>query len=235
MRNELIEKRSHAIRDMFSRVANRYDLLNHLLSLGVDVRWRQTVKARIAQISPEVILDACTGTGDLALSVPGLSRVIASDFCLPMLRHARRKALDREKPLDLMAADALSMPLRSGSVDVVTVAFGVRNFENLEAGLEELIRVLRPGGSLLILEFSQPRGAMRPLLDWWAGRVLPWLGRTISRDAEAYSYLPESIRTFPEGEAMCQRLRDQGLVEVKSTPMTWGVATLYDGMKPRRG
>ncbi|MCP4898099.1 MAG: ubiquinone/menaquinone biosynthesis methyltransferase [bacterium] len=220
---------------MFARVANRYDLLNHLLSLGVDMHWRRRVTRRVVRAAPTVVLDACTGTGDLALSLGKTERVIGSDFCLPMLRHARRKTRQRGSGLGLAAADALSMPLRDESVDVVTVAFGVRNFEDLDDGLEELIRVLGPNGLFLILEFSKPKGIFAPILEWWARRVLPWVGKVVSRDSEAYVYLPESIRTFPEGEEMCSLLREHGLVEVKMVPLTWGVATLYEGVKPRRG
>lgn len=234
MRNELVEKRSHAIRDMFARVAARYDLLNHVLSLGADFVWRKRVTKRVAQADPKVVLDVCTGTGDLALAQTG-STVVGTDFCLPMLARARVKAQRRRVQLELAAADALMMPLRNGTVDVATVAFGVRNFEDLDRGIRELVRVTRTNGLIVILEFSRPRGILAPLLEWWARRVLPWVGRLVSRDGEAYSYLPESIRTFPEGSAMCELLRQNGLAGVTATPLTWGVATMYVGVKSERG
>lgn len=229
MREELLSKQSSEIRGMFGRIAPRYDLLNRVLSLGRDLSWRRTVARRVSESQPGSVLDVCTGTGDLAMTFA--EGVMGADFCLPMLELANRKAISKGRRLPLFAADALQLPVADASVDVVTVAFGVRNFADLETGLAELVRVLRPGGVLLVLEFSRPRGALAPLLGWWVRNVPPRVGRILSGDAEAYSYLPASVSTFPEGAAMCRDLEAAGLRAVRARPLTAGVATLYEGLR----
>ena len=230
MRRELLSKQSSEIQGMFGRIAHRYDLLNRTLSLGRDVSWRRAVARRVAAIEPALVLDICTGTGDLALAVGG--GVVGADFCLPMLERARLKARRSHRRLPLCAADALRLPFADATVDVVTVAFGIRNFADLETGLGEMVRVLRPGGVVLVLEFSRPRGALSPLLGWWVRNIPPRVGRWLSGDAEAYDYLPASVSTFPEGTAMCRGLEDAGLVDVTVRPLTGGVASLYEGTRP---
>ena len=230
MRRELLSKQSSEIQGMFGRIAHRYDLLNRTLSLGQDVGWRRVVAERVAAIPNALILDVCTGTGDLALTVGG--DVVGADFCLPMLERARSKARRMQRGLPLCAADALSLPFAEGAADVVTVAFGIRNFANLEVGLRELVRVLRPGGVLLVLEFSRPKGPFAPILGWWVRNVPPRVGRLLSGDREAYDYLPASVSTFPEGAVMCAALEGAGLVDVTVRPLTGGVASLYEGARP---
>lgn len=230
MRRDLLSKQSSEIQGMFGRIAHRYDFLNRTLSLGRDVSWRRAVARRVAAIDHSLILDICTGTGDLALAVGG--GVVGADFCLPMLVRARQKARRSRRRLPLCAADALRLPFADATVDVVTVAFGIRNFADLETGLGELVRILRPGGSLLVLEFSRPRGALAPLLGWWVRTIPPRFGRWLSGDAEAYDYLPASVSTFPEGAAMCRGLEAAGLVDVGVRPLTGGVASLYEGTRP---
>jgi len=232
MRDELLQRRAGMIRGMFGRIAPRYDLLNRTLSLRQDVRWRRLVARRVAASRPGLVLDVCTGTGDVALALDAATETVGTDFCLPMLALAQPKARRAGRRLPLFAADALLLPLAEASVDAVTVAFGVRNFEHLEQGLAELVRVLRPGGLLLILEFSRPHGLMAPLLGWWTGALLPWIGRMISGDAEAYSYLPASVAGFPEGSELCALLGRAGLAEVRQRRLTWGIATLYEGLRP---
>jgi demethylmenaquinone methyltransferase/2-methoxy-6-polyprenyl-1,4-benzoquinol methylase len=214
---------------MFGRIAHRYDLLNRLLSLGRDVGWRRLVAQRVSDIRPGRVLDMCTGTGDLALSFSGAAEVYGSDFCLPMLALAARKPNDGSSPSFWFAADALRLPVADDSVDVVTVAFGIRNFEDLEAGLRELVRVIRPNGRLLVLEFSTPRGITAPVLSWWVRTVPPMVGRVVSGDAEAYRYLTASVASFPDGERLCGMMRSAGVSRVDAVPLTGGVATLYDG------
>ena len=233
MRRELLSKESSEIQGMFGRIAHRYDLLNRTLSLGQDVSWRRFVARRVAAIDHLRVLDVCTGTGDLALTVGG--GVVGADFCLPMLERARLKARRLRQPLPLCAADALRLPFAEATFDVVTVAFGIRNFADLEVGLGELVRVLRPGGVLLVLEFSRPRGVLAPLLGWWVRHVPPRVGRWLSGDAEAYDYLPASVSTFPEGPAMCRGLESAGLTDVTVRPLTGGVASLYEGARPPEG
>ncbi len=230
MRRELMAREEREIRRMFGRIAHRYDLLNRTLSLTRDVAWRRQLASRVAAVRPRTVLDVCTGTADVALSIDGPA-VVGADFSLPMLRLARRKAEMAERRLPLVAANALELPLADGSVDAVTVAFGVRNFSDLELGLAELVRVVRPGGLLLVLEFSRPRGALAPILRWWARTVPPALGRVVSGDREAYSYLPASVSRFPDGAEMCRLLADAGLQSVSARPLTGGVATLYEGAR----
>ena len=234
VRRELLNKRSAEIQGMFGRIAHRYDLLNRVLSLGRDVSWRQAVAQRVADARPTLVLDVCTGTGDLALAI-GDGLVVGTDFCLPMLDLAKKKIVDRERQLPLCAADALRMPVLDKSADVVTVAFGVRNFSDLGAGLAELARVLRPGGLLLVLEFSRPRGLLAPILGWWARNVPPRIGWMLSGDSEAYSYLPASVSTFANRTEMCRSLTAAGLDHVRARAMTGGVVTLYEGVRPQPG
>jgi demethylmenaquinone methyltransferase/2-methoxy-6-polyprenyl-1,4-benzoquinol methylase len=234
VRRELLEKRSTEIQRMFGRIAHRYDLLNRVLSLGQDLRWRRLVARRVAALRPQLVLDVCAGTGDIALGLDPGPIVIGADFSLPMLSLARRKADSRRRPLRLAAADALALPVADASVDVVTVAFGVRNFEDLDSGLTELTRVLRPGGTLLVLEFSRPEGVFGPFLGWWVRAVPPRVGRFISGDPEAYDYLPASVGSFADAETMCETLRGVGLVRVEAQPLTGGICTLYRAVRPQR-
>lgn len=217
---------------MFGRIAPRYDLLNRTLSLGRDVAWRRGVARRVAEIGPRSWLDICTGTGDLALTLPGPAATYASDFCIPMLVQARAKAVRAHRRLLVFAGDALNMPIGDGVVDVVTVAFGIRNFEDLTAGLRELARVLRPGGRLLVLEFSRPCGPLAPVLGWWMRHVPSRVGGVVSGDTEAYRYLTESVRRFPDRAELCAELECVGLLPVDVTQLTGGVATLYEAVKP---
>ncbi len=235
MRDELRSKRGSEIRGMFGRIAHRYDLLNRVLSLGQDRGWRRLLARRVAAVRPRLTLDVCTGTGDVALAFDSESRTMGTDFCLPMLALARRKVLDQDQSLPLFAGDAMRLPVAGGQVDVVTVAFGVRNFEDLEQGLRELIRVLRPGGLLLILEFSRPSGLFGPLMRGWVRTVPPLVGRWISGDSEAYSYLPQSVAEFPQGQRMVDLLESVGLEQVSAQPVTGGVATVYEGQRSTHG
>jgi len=230
MRQELLSKQSSEIRGMFGRIAHRYDLLNRVLSLGRDVSWRKTVAQRVATARPERVLDVCTGTGDLAFAMHGTT-VIGADFCLPMLREARSKGSFDGGSLPLCAADALLLPFADASVDAVTVAFGVRNFADLDVGLSEIARVTRSGGEVFILEFSRPRGPIAPVLGWWMRNVPPRVGRLVSGDPEAYTYLPASVSTFAEGEDMCRAVETAGFQNVEALRLTGGVASLYQGRR----
>jgi demethylmenaquinone methyltransferase/2-methoxy-6-polyprenyl-1,4-benzoquinol methylase len=231
VREELMAKKGQAIQGMFGRIAHRYDLLNRLLSLGQDVRWRRLVAQRIAASGADRVLDVCAGTGDLAIGFEAPHQVFGSDFCLPMLALARHKTASISGAPAWFAADALQLPVADGSFDAVTVAFGIRNFEDLERGLAELVRVLDTGGRLIVLEFSHPRGTLAPVMKSWVRQVPPLVGRIVSGDAEAYRYLTTSVEQFPDGERLVMLLRDAGLDEVGARPLTGGVATLYEGIR----
>lgn len=225
------------VRRMFGRIAPRYDLLNHLLSFNLDKRWRARTVARVSEIldRPDArVLDLCCGTGDVALALESRGRrpMLASDFCHPMLVEARRKIAARGFHTPLFEADALSLPLANSSLDLITVAFGFRNLANYRIGLEEMLRVLKPGGVAAILEFSQPsNSAFRGLYGFFSTRVLPRIGGMVSGSPEAYSYLPESIRKFPGAEQLAQEMRNGGFSGVEFERMTGGAVALHIGHK----
>jgi demethylmenaquinone methyltransferase/2-methoxy-6-polyprenyl-1,4-benzoquinol methylase len=220
------------VREMFARVAPRYDLLNHLLSFNVDRLWRRAVARRFQDVlsRPESrVLDLCCGTGDLALALErrGPARIIASDFCHPMLVRAAGKQVPY-----LAEADALALPFADATFDLLTVAFGFRNLADYDAGLREMLRLLRPGGQAGILEFSEPPGALfGPLYRFYFRHVLPRLGGAISGDPGAYTYLPSSVGRFPSPEELSQRMREAGFQNVEWTRLTYGVACLHVGTK----
>jgi demethylmenaquinone methyltransferase/2-methoxy-6-polyprenyl-1,4-benzoquinol methylase len=218
---------------MFGRIAPRYDLLNHLLSFNLDKRWRARTVERVADIldRPDArVLDLCCGTGDVALALETRARrpLLASDFCHPMLLEARGKIVLTR----LFEADALSLPLAGDSLNLITVAFGFRNLANYRHGLEEMLRVLKPGGVAAILEFSQPpNAAFRALYGFFSSSVLPRIGGMISGSREAYSYLPESIRKFPGAEQLAAEMRQAGFSSVEFERMTGGAVALHLGRK----
>jgi demethylmenaquinone methyltransferase / 2-methoxy-6-polyprenyl-1,4-benzoquinol methylase len=227
---ETEEQAARYVRGMFGRVAHRYDLLNHLLSLNIDRHWRARTVARVRPIldRPDArVLDLCCGTGDLTLSLAGkgAAAIIGSDFCHPMLTEAQRKGARR-----LVEADALQLPLASGSVDLITIAFGFRNFTNYRRGLEELRRVLKPGGTLAILEFSTPpNAAFNSLYQWYSRRVLPRIGALLSGASDAYTYLPESVRKFPGADQLATEMEQAGFAGVRYERMTLGIVALHTG------
>jgi demethylmenaquinone methyltransferase / 2-methoxy-6-polyprenyl-1,4-benzoquinol methylase len=228
---------SQWVRGMFGRIAPHYDLLNHLLSFNLDKRWRARTVERVAEIldRPDArVLDLCCGTGDVALALESRSRrpLLASDFCHPMLVEARRKIAFHGFRSPVIEADALALPLAGGSLDLITVAFGFRNLANYPRGLEEMLRVLKPGGVAAILEFSQPPNrAFAALYGFFSTRVLPAIGGMVSGSRDAYSYLPESIRKFPGAEALASEMRNAGFSRVEFERMTGGAVALHLGYK----
>lgn len=218
------------VRGMFGRIAGHYDLLNHLLSFNLDRRWRARTVARVAEVlhRPDArVLDLCCGTGDVLVDIEKRrkSGVYGSDFCHPMLVAARVKV-----SAPLFEADALQLPLGDASFDLITIAFGFRNLANYRRGLEELRRVLKPGGVVAILEFSQPTNRVfAALYGFFSTRVLPWIGGLISGSREAYSYLPESIRKFPGAEELAEQMRGAGFARVEFERMTGGAVALHLG------
>jgi len=233
------ESASRWVRGMFGRVAARYDLLNHLLSFNLDKRWRARTAACVSGVlaQPDAkILDLCCGTGDILLSLEARrgalaesrAAILGSDFCHPMLLEARRKIATAGLRSPLFEADALALPLAAESLDLITVAFGFRNLANYRRGLEELERVLKPGGVLAVLEFSQPTNRLfGAVYGFFSKRVLPLIGGLISGSREAYSYLPESIRKFPGPEELARQMRDAGFCSVEFERMTFGVVALH--------
>ena len=221
------------VRGMFGRVAHRYDLANHLLSFQVDRYWRAHTVRRVRQVleNPAAkILDVCCGTGDLVLALERARRapVFGSDFCHPMLVAAAPKFRERHAHSALFESDALRLPLRNGSLDLLTVAFGFRNLANYAAGIAEMRRVVRPGGTAAILEFSQPPNpAFRALYNFYSRRILPAIGGAVSGNPDAYRYLPESVRKFPSAEELAQDLRQAGFADVNYEYLTGGIVALH--------
>ena len=215
---------------MFDAISPRYDLLNRLFSLGIDQRWRRKVVRMLAEEPVAHLLDVATGTADLALLGAGhATRVTGVDVSDGMLTQGRAK-VERAGQADrvtLIRAASEALPFPDGKFDAATVAFGVRNFADLTAGMREMHRVLRPGGRLFVLEFSRPRGPLAPFFRFYFHHVMPTLGRWISGDSVAYSYLPRSVDAFPEGSAFVALLAAVGFTEVHALPLTGGVATLY--------
>lgn len=229
------QEASRWVRGMFGRVAHRYDLANHLLSANIDKLWRARTVERVRDILRRPgarVMDLACGTGDLlvALERDAKRGLIGSDFCHPMLAGAQSKLTRLGLKSSLMEADALALPLPDASLDLITIAFGFRNFANYAAGLREMRRVVRPGGAVAILEFTQPPNkAFASVYNWYSRRVLPVLGGAISGAPEAYSYLPESVRKFPEAEELAAMMRDAGYASVEWEYLTFGIVALHVG------
>jgi demethylmenaquinone methyltransferase / 2-methoxy-6-polyprenyl-1,4-benzoquinol methylase len=224
------------IKEMFDAIAPTYDLLNRMLSFGLDVRWRRKAVAFLEEKHGGRILDIAAGSGDVSLEVLGIrpARVVATDFAPGMLRVFRRKLATRSDGgiVDLVICDALRLPFRNESFDGTIVAFGIRNFADRDAGLREMLRVLVPGGISVILELSRPHGAvMRGLYNVYARIGIPLLGRIVSRHESAYRYLPESIRHFPERGDFLSSMAKAGFASAAAHPLTFGGATIYVGRK----
>lgn len=230
------EDRERTVRRIFSEIAPRYDLLNHVLSLGIDRRWRRRAIERLGweRRPGGIYLDACAGTFDLSLALTGeegfRGRVVATDFAVPMLAEGREKVTGH--PIVPVGGDALGLPFSDRTFDGATVGFGVRNLADLDLGLHELFRVLRPGGRLVVLEFTLPPNPLvrGPYLLYFT-RILPLVGRIVSGHPWAYSYLPASVRAFPGPSALGERLRTAGFGEVEWSLLTLGIAAIHVGTR----
>ena len=223
---------------MFDAIAGRYDLLNTVLSGGLDRYWRRRAIRALRFSGRELLLDVCTGTADVAMAAArhqrGAGHILGVDFAGEMLRHGLEKTRQAKLSgrIHLLRGDAMRLPIQDGTVDGATIAFGIRNVQQPPVACRELLRVLRPGGRLAILEFGLPvLPALRPLYLWYFRHILPRIGRAVSRHAAAYSYLPESVGAFPWGEEFAAILREAGFNTVKSQPLTFGIVYLYTGQK----
>ncbi len=221
---------------MFDRIAGKYDFLNHLLSMGIDKQWRKKAIKSIEGIQPKVILDVATGTGDFAIACMSLQpdKIVGVDISEGMLEVGKKKIAEKQlsSVIQLQYGDSEQLPFADNSFDAITCAYGVRNFENLEKGLTEMCRVLRPGGRLAILEFSTPQKfPIKQLYKFYFKYILPVVGKTISKDATAYTYLPESVAAFPEGKELVAILSACGFKKPHARPLTFGITSLYTAEK----
>jgi demethylmenaquinone methyltransferase/2-methoxy-6-polyprenyl-1,4-benzoquinol methylase len=224
---------------MFSAIARRYDLLNHLLSFNIDKLWRQRAVAKLASILETrngLCLDLCCGTGDLALAMSqrGVAQIVACDFSHPMLQLSRRKISKRNQGarIRVIEADGLRLPFRSQVFDAIAIAFGLRNLESVTSGLTEMARVLKPGGRLIVLEFSKPTNALfDKVFQFYFFRILPQIGNLLSRHQNAYSYLPRSVRHFPDQMELAKILTHCGFDKVSYVNLSGGIAAIHCGEK----
>ncbi len=234
-----VNKSPERIAGMFDAIAGNYDFLNHLLSAGIDKRWRKKAIRSLSLTGRETVLDLCTGTADLALAAidatPGAARVLGVDFAGAMLRigldKTRSRALDSR--VTLVRGDASKVPACDRSVDAVTVAFGIRNVQDTAAACAEMFRVLRPGGRVAVLEFAIPTTpGVRTAYLWYFNRVLPLIGKVVSRHNAAYGYLPASVGAFATPDEFVTILRHRGFVDVRAVPLTFGIVYLYTATRP---
>ena len=222
---------------MFDRISPKYDALNHLLSFNIDKVWRRKTAKAVAKTQPKTVLDLATGTADLAIAVAKRNpqaHIIGMDISEKMLDigKAKIKKQELENQIELCFGDAAALPFEEGSFDAITVAFGVRNFKDLEKGLSEIHRVLKPGGQAVILEFSMPeRFPVKQLYRFYFKRVLPRIGKKVSKDSSAYTYLPESVERFPKPNSFLQLLSEKRLENGTKRSLSFGIATLYQAEK----
>lgn len=224
------------VEQMFDNISGKYDLLNRILSMGIDVSWRKKVVKSVKKQNPKTILDIATGTGDLAIAMAKATdaKITGFDLSVGMLEVGKRKIVEEnlQDRIEMIQGDAEKMPFADDSFDVITVAFGVRNFENLKKGLDDIYRVLKPGGKLIILEFSQPQAApMKQLYSFYSRYILPRIGKKISKDQSAYTYLPDSVKAFPHGDEMKKILKNSNFVEPFDKKLTFGIASIYESLK----
>ncbi|HVF31292.1 MAG TPA: bifunctional demethylmenaquinone methyltransferase/2-methoxy-6-polyprenyl-1,4-benzoquinol methylase UbiE [Pyrinomonadaceae bacterium] len=236
--NEIAHAR--AVRDMFSGIARRYDLLNHVLSVNIDKRWRRIVREKLAGVlsNPDAtVLDVACGTGDLSIELKqhARARIVGSDFCRPMLAIARRKATDGSLAIPFVEGDALALPFADAAFDAVTIAFGLRNLASWEDGLLELNRILKPGGKLAVLEFSSPSvPGFRTLFNLYFSQILPRIGGLVSGSRSAYEYLPSSVSEFPDQKGLAELMGRTGFGDVEYTNLTGGIAAIHVGIAKER-
>ncbi len=233
------QSKKDQVEEMFDDISPRYDLLNHLLSANIDKLWRRNAIHKLKAHNPKLILDIATGTGDFAIAAARINeaKVIGIDISEGMLEVGRRK-LEKKKlteTIELQKADSEKLPFENEKFDAAIVGFGVRNFENLKKGLTEIFRVLRPGGVFYVLEFSKPANSpYKQIYQFYFTKILPFIGRMISKNSNAYTYLPESVNEFPDGELFLTILAEVGFVRNKCFPQTFGIATIYEAHKSEK-
>lgn len=230
------DQKKQQVEQMFDNIAPKYDFLNHFLSLGIDKIWRKKAIRILSAYKTDLLLDVATGTGDFAIASSKLKpgKIIGFDLSEQMLNVGRDKVkrLGLDSVIEFQKGDSEAMPFANEQFDAITVAFGVRNFENLESGLKEFVRVLKSDGVAVILEFSKPKYfPMKQLYLFYSFRILPLIGRLISKDRAAYSYLPESVMAFPDDERFLSVLKRVGFSEVRQKRLTFGIATIYIAQK----
>jgi demethylmenaquinone methyltransferase/2-methoxy-6-polyprenyl-1,4-benzoquinol methylase len=224
------------VAQMFDTISNNYDGLNRVISFGIDIKWRKKVLSLVAEKNPESVLDIATGTGDLAILMASTNanKIIGLDISAGMLSVGRKKIEERKlsQKIEMILADSENMPFEDNSFDAITVAFGVRNFENLEKGLTEILRVLKPNGIFVILETSIPeKTPYKQGYHFYSKNILPLIGKLFSKDDSAYNYLSESASLFPYGEKLNNILKKVGFIDSVALPQTFGVATIYTASK----
>jgi demethylmenaquinone methyltransferase/2-methoxy-6-polyprenyl-1,4-benzoquinol methylase len=224
------------VAQMFNNISKRYDFLNHFLSLGIDKLWRRKAIKQLREIEPKKILDIATGTGDFAIAALKLNpdEVIGVDISQGMLDMGIQKMDKRgyENTIKMILGDSEKLPFEDNYFDALTVGFGVRNYENLEKGLSDMLRVLKPGGKAVILEFSKPKKfPIKQFFGFYSKRLIPFIGKIVSKDKRAYAYLPESVEAFPEGQAFKDIMAKTGYNKVDSILVSGGIATIYSGIK----
>ncbi|MCC5936705.1 MAG: bifunctional demethylmenaquinone methyltransferase/2-methoxy-6-polyprenyl-1,4-benzoquinol methylase UbiE [Lunatimonas sp.] len=224
------------VADMFNNISKKYDLLNHVLSLGIDIIWRKKAIRLLKKDQPKLILDIATGTGDFAIEALALNpdKVIGVDISEGMLSEGRKKLIKRklDDRIELQLGDSEKLLFEENKFDAVIVSFGVRNFENLEKGLTDMHRVLRPGGKTIIVEFSKPKKfPMKQAYNFYFKYILPKIGKVVSKDNAAYTYLPESVQVFPDGKDFLDILEKVGFKNTTCKPLTFGISSIYVGEK----
>jgi demethylmenaquinone methyltransferase/2-methoxy-6-polyprenyl-1,4-benzoquinol methylase len=234
-KNSTLSKKEQ-VATMFDKISGNYDNLNRVISFGIDVKWRKKVLQLVAKTNPESILDIATGTGDLAILMAktNAKKIIGLDISEGMLEVGKKKIIEKglSKTIEMVLGDSENMPFEDHCFDAITVAFGVRNFEHLEKGLSEILRVLKPGGVFVILETSVPdKTPYKQGYKFYSNNILPIIGKLFSKDDVAYGYLSESAASFPYGEALNNILRKTGFIDVVAMPQTFGVATIYSASK----
>lgn len=230
------KSKKEQVAEMFDNISPKYDFLNHFLSMGIDIQWRKKVVKQIQSLQAEKVLDIATGTGDLAIMIAENTKaqITGLDLSAGMLEVGRKKVTEKglENRIEMIQGDSENLPFEDDTFDAITVSFGVRNFENLEKGLNEINRVLKPNGTFIILEFAQPEQfPMKQLYGFYSKNILPTIGRIFSKDNAAYTYLPESVEAFPYGEKMVEIIKNCGFTSVKNKNLTFGISAIYTSIK----